>query len=69
MLGQVEGDVFVESANGVFVGVELSDEPVEDVALDGFGGRVAGAVAEVGAAFVENARVECSWGFEGEDGG
>lgn len=71
MLGQVESDVRVESANDVFFNVELIDEAVEDAALHGFGRRVAGAVAGVGAAFGEDAGVEawCSGGSEGEEGG
>lgn len=68
MLGQVERDVLVESANDVFFDVELIDEAVEDLALDGFGRRVARAVAGVGAAFGEDAGVEawCFWGSESE---
>ena len=48
MLDQVEGDVLVESANDVFLDVELVDEAVEDLALDVLGRGVSGAVAGVG---------------------
>lgn len=70
MLGQIESDVLVESANDVFLDVELIDESVEDRALDGFGRRVSGAVASVCAALGEGAGVEawCSGGFECEEG-
>lgn len=50
MLGQVESDVLVESANDVFFDVELVDEAVENLALDVFGRGISGAVAGVGAA-------------------
>lgn len=56
MLGQVESDVLVESTNDVFFAVELVDEAVEDLALDVFGRRVAGAVAGVGVGAGEEAR-------------
>lgn len=71
MLGQIESDVRVESANDVFLDVELIDESVEDRALDGFGRWVSGAVAGVCAAFGEGAGVEawCSGCFECEEGG
>lgn len=55
MLGQVESDVLVESTNDVFFAVELVDEAVEDLALDVFGRRVAGAVAGVGVGAGEEA--------------
>lgn len=71
VLGQVESDVLVESANDVFFAVELVDEAVEDLALDVFGRRVSGAVAGVRADVCVGAGIEtwCSESEEGGDGG
>ena len=62
MLDQVEGNVLVESANGVFLDVELVDEAVEDLALDVLGRGVSGAVTGVGAGVK-------TWSSESEEGG
>lgn len=68
MLGQVESDVLVESADDVFFDVELVDESGEDFALDVLGRGVPGAVAGVAADVGVSARVE-AWCCEGEEGG
>ena len=71
VLGQIESDVLVESANDVFLDVELIDEPIEDLALDGFGRGLSGAVAGVCAGIGEGAGIQawCSWCSESEEGG
>ena len=68
MLDQVEGDVLVESANGIFFDVELVDEAVENLSLDVLGRRVSGAVAGVGAGVGHGARVK-TWCSDSEEGG
>ena len=68
MLDQVEGDVLVESANGVFLDVELVDEAVEDLTLDVLGRGVSGAVAGVGAGAGRGAGVKI-WSRDSEEGG
>ena len=68
MLDQIEGDVLVESANDIFLDVELVDEAVEDLALDVLGRGVSGAVAGVGTPLGQGAGVK-SWSSESEEGG
>lgn len=68
MLGQVQSDVLVESADDVFFDVELVDESGEDFALDVLGRGVPGAVAGVAADVGVSARVE-AWCCEDEEGG
>lgn len=66
VLGEIESDILVESANDVFFDVELVDEPVEDLALDVFGRRGTGAVAGVRADVGIGAGVK-AWCSESEE--
>lgn len=68
VLGQIESDVLVESANDVFFDVELVDESVEDLALDVFRRGVPGAVAGVRADVGVGAGVK-TWYSDSEEGG
>ena len=78
MLGQVESNVRVESADDILLNIELVGEGEEDLSLVVFAGRGSGAVCGVGGVYVAasvgvSIRIEpwcyCEDGGKGGEGG